>query len=270
MELTMTLPTLIVIGLSILVSFAIPIALFIVLRGKWIADIKPFVAGASAMIVLGIGVEILFGTFFLPTKIGQVIVNRPWLYCLFMGALAALIHEPCRYLFNRFFLRGEMWNDGNALMFGAGYASLELITRALTGTVSDFQMALLVFQGNAPDILASLSGAELENATAVLTSLCSTPTLDFVLLTLQYCIGALGHMALAVLVWYAVKCKRVKYLGMAMGLGALMELGVSLVSSYTAQGLLVILVYGVLTAGTVYLAKKVWDEEYVDAFAEDR
>lgn len=270
MEYTMSLPTLIVLGLNLLLGFALPIALFILLRGKFICDIKPFVAGASAMIVFSIGLKILMGTLFLPTEAGQFILNRPWLYCLFLAALAALIHEPGRYLFNRFFLRGEMWNDGNALMFGAGYASLELISMALMSSVSDFQMALLIYQGNAASILESLSGIALENAEVALASLCSTSTMDFVLVTVQQCIGALGHMALAVLVWFAVKHKKLKYLGMAMGFGCLIELGLNLVGSYSSEGLLVVLVYGVLTAGAVYMAKKVWDEEFVDAFAEDQ
>lgn len=269
MEYTMGLPTLIVLGLSMLVSFAIPIALFISLRGKMIVDIKPFVAGASAMIVLGIGVDVLLGSFFMPTSAGQFIMYRPWLYCLFLGLVAALIHEPGRYFFNRFFLRGEMWNDGNALMFGAGYASLELISFALMSTVSSFQLALLVYQGGVSDVLAALSGEELENAQNVLAALCSTPVTDYVLLLLQQCLSALGHIALTVLVWFAVKCKNGRYMGMAMGLGFLMELGVNLISSYTSHGILVVLVCGILTAGTVYLARNVWNDEFVDAFAEE-
>lgn len=269
MELSISMPTLIMLGLNVLVGLVVPIFLFIQLRGKYVCDIRAFVAGCSTMIVFSIGVEVLLGTFFLPTAVGQVIMSHPLLYCLFVGVLAALIHEPGRWLFNRFFLRGEMWNDRNALMFGAGYGSLEMISVCLISAVNNFQLALVIYQGGGASLLEGLSDDQLAMAQDTLAALCSTSTLDYFLVMVQQCISLAGHVALSVLVWFAIKKKCVKYLGMAMGTAFLLELGVNLVSYYVPIGIVVQLIYAALTAGVAYVAKKVWDMEFEETIEDD-
>ena len=264
MEYTISLSTLLAIGANIFLGIAIPIALYVFFRKKYMCDNRVFVAGCSTMIAISLLAEMLISYFFLPTTAGQYIYERPWLYGLFVGLVAALIHEPGRYVCAKFFLRDELWNDHNALMFGAGYGSLIILSNMLMSSVSNFLLARMIAKGQVSVYLENLSPENLEVAQEALSTLCNTSVASYLMLTVEQCVSIAAHLGLTVLVWFAVQGgkKKVKYLLLAMGLNFVLASVTCFAGGYSASAALLLLLQAMLTAGIVYVSMRVWKKEF--------
>lgn len=264
MEYLVNLSTLIALGINIFMGIAIPIALYVLFRKKYMCENRAYIAGCSTMIAIGLLVELVISYFFLPTAVGQFIYERPRLYALFSGLIVALIREPGRYVCTKYFLQDELWNDHNALMCGAGYGTLSMLTSVLVSSVSNFMLARMIAKGQVSVYLENLSPENLEAAQAALSTLCNTSAIFYLMLTVKQCLVIAANMAFTVLVWFAVQGgrKSKKYLLLAMGLNFVLESVLSLVGGYTESFAVLLILRAVLTAGVVYLTVRVWKKEF--------
>lgn len=264
MEYVLSLWTLITMGVNLLMAVVVPIVLYAVFRGKFEGDNRAFLAGCSTMIAIGLVVQMLINYFFLPTAVGQFIYSRPWLYALFMGLVAALIHEPGRYLCIKLFLRDEIWNDHNALIFGAGYGSVSILASALMSTLVNFLMVRMILSGQVDYYLENLTGDGLAAAKDALTTLCNTPASTYLLYTVEQLLVIADNIALSVLIWFAVQGgpKRRSYLLMAMAVNFLLQCLVIGAKCYASSFSMVQVFHGLLTVAVIYVAAGVWKKEY--------
>ena len=264
MDYSLSLSTLIALGANIFLAIVAPILLYIFVGKRHQCSGRVFFAGISTMIAFGVLVQMLINVFFLPTAAGQFIYERPVLFALFMGLVAALIHEPGRYLCVKYFVGEELWDDHNALMFGVGYGSAAMLVSMLTSSLGNFLMAQMIITGQANNYLQELPAEEMAAAMDSLETLCNTPLNDYLMIIVEPFIKTVAHTALSVMVWYAVQGgkKAVNYLLMAMGLGFVLEFAMAMVGSYVAEATSVQILYAVLTAGVAYVAVRVWKKEF--------
>ena len=101
-----TVPALSIAGMAIamLVSFALPIALFIYSKKKLYAKTAPFFIGCGVFVVMVVLLESLAHNLILGST-GTVITGNPLLYALYGGLMAALFEETGRYIAMRRFVK---------------------------------------------------------------------------------------------------------------------------------------------------------------------
>ena len=264
MEITLSLSTLIVFGAHILLALIVPVLLYFFFSKKCGCSGRAFFAGCSAMVAFGVVVPMIFNFAVWPTAAGQYICEKPWLYALVMALVAGLIHEPGRYLCAKYFLDDEVWDDYNAIMFGAGYGSVALLSSALSSALGNFLMAMTIVNGSIADYLSSLSGEELESVSTSLFVLCTTPMEEYIMLIVEPLIMTVGHVALSIMVWYAVQGgkKSGRYLLLAMALNFVLEYIMVLGANFADSNTMIQVLRAVLTAGVAYVAVQVWKKEY--------
>lgn len=263
-EITLSLSTLIVFGAHILLALVVPFLFYFFFSKKCGCSGRVFFAGCSAMVAFGVVVPMIFNFVLWPTEVGQYICEKPWLYGLVMALVAGLIHEPGRYLCAKYFLDDEVWDDYNAIMFGLGYGSVALLSSAITSALGNFLMAMTIVNGQIGDYLGSMSGEELEAVTTSLIVLCATPLEEYIMLIVEPLIMTVSHVALSVLVWYAVQGgkKAWHYLLLAMALNFVLEYAMVVGANYAGDGMTLQVLRALLTAGVAYVAVQVWKKEY--------
>ena len=109
-----------------------------------------------------------------------------------------------------------------------------------------------------------MSGEELEAVATSLVVLCNTPLEEYIMLIVEPLIMTVGHVALSVMVWYAVQGgkKAKNYLFIAMALNFTLEFGMTLAAAYAGDNLTLQVLRALLTAGIAYVAVQVWKKEY--------
>ena len=98
-------------GISLVVSAALPIGLCVFFRKAKKADLEPFFIGCGVMILFAFVLESFAHRFILNSKAGSVIMGNIWLYGLYGGAMAGLFEESGRFIAFKTVLRKKQNND---------------------------------------------------------------------------------------------------------------------------------------------------------------
>ena len=93
--------------ITCILSIGTPIALFLYLRFARKADVYPFFAGCSVMLLFAFILEQGAHSFILSFSAGETIRNNLWLYALYGGLMAGLFEETGRYLCFSFALKRD-------------------------------------------------------------------------------------------------------------------------------------------------------------------
>lgn len=271
MEVSLNLSTLIVFGAHILLALIIPVLLYYFFAKKLGCNGRAFFAGCSTMVAVGLVVPMILNYTLWPSSLGTYICDRPWLYALVMALVAGLIHEPGRYLCAKYFLEDEIWDDNNALMFGAGYGSVAILASMVKSALGNFLMAMTIVNGQIEGYLGNLSGEELESVSTSLYILCTTPIQEYVMLIVEPMIMTVCHVALSVMMWYALQGgkKARNYLYMAMAIYFAFEYIVTLSASYASDNMMMQVLRILLTGLVVYVARQIWIKEYKPVVIEE-
>ena len=98
MENITRVPALNMVGMvvSLLVSLAAVVAVFVYGRKKLRAPIASFFVGVGTFVLFALVLESLLHNLIYPTPLGQKIWGNTWLYALYGGAAAALFEETGR------------------------------------------------------------------------------------------------------------------------------------------------------------------------------
>lgn len=264
MEFTISLATLLALGITVLVGVAIPLVLYKLFRKKFNCDKMPFLVGCVVMVTFAFLLEQLIHGIFLPTGAGQYVYNHPWFYGLYMGVLGGLLEVGGRYVAFRWIIKDEKWNDYNALMFGAGYGGLEAVLVTALGMLSNFMVAMMVYNGQCQALMEGLTGDDLVAAQESISVLCNTSPFTYLLIPVERCATVVCHLSLSVLVWLGVKKHQggLKLLGLAALLHMLLETSTTIINSYTTNVLVVEIVVLAITAGMSAVTYKVWGQEH--------
>lgn len=246
-------------AISCLISFGVPIALFIYLRVAKKADIYPFFAGCTVMLLFAFLLESGAHRVILSSPIGDTIRNNIWLYALYGGLMAGLFEETGRYLAFSFALKRYRAKNVNALMYGAGHGGFEAIVIAGLTMINNLVWSSLINSGNISAITGSLSGEALTQAEQSISLLTTTPSYHFLLGGIERVFAIVLHLALSVLVWFAAKWDGKLHL---YGIAILIHFAVDAISvilSQTGVNLVIVeIAVGIATVAAALYARKVW------------
>ena len=191
-------------ALSLLVSLAAVIAVFVYGRKKLRAPVASFFVGVGTFVLFALVLESLLHNLIYPTPVGQKIWGNTWLYALYGGAAAALFEETGRIFAARTFLRRR--NDPvNAYMYGAGHGGVEALTVGVVTQISNLALAATINAGKAGDLLSPLSGAQYDSA---LAQLCGDGT-GFFLAGYERILAVATHICMSMLLFRGLRERRV-------------------------------------------------------------
>lgn len=205
-----TVPTLSIVfmGISCVVGFAIPVVLLLYFRIKKHADILPFFVGCAVMILFAFVLEAAVHRAVFSSPAGEKIRNTIWLYALYGGIMAGLFEETGRFLAFKTVLRKKRQNDSNALMYGAGHGGLESAFLLGITMINNIIWSVLINSGNTEVLTGALSGDMLKQAEEAIGGLLATHSYEFLLGSVERIFAVVLQIALSVLVWFAAKYRK--------------------------------------------------------------
>lgn len=200
-------------GIAALLSFCIPLALFLWYRKRRKADLLPFFIGMAVMFLFALVLESLVHQLVLNVlPVGQVILNNIWLYALYGGLMAGLFEETGRFIAFKTVLKRCQTRDVNALMYGAGHGGIEAAMVLGGAMISNIVIAVMLNLGLASLLTATANEATLPQLEAVFDALKTTAPASYFIGLIERVIAVPLQIALSVLVWFAAKKKRKWYL----------------------------------------------------------
>lgn len=243
------------------ISFGVPIALFFYLRLVKKADIYPFFAGCTVMLLFAFILESGAHSLVLSSPAGSAIRGNIWLYALYGGLMAGLFEETGRYLAFSFALKKYRAKNVNALMYGAGHGGFEAMVIVGLTMINNIVWSFMINSGRIAELTGSLTGDQLAQAQQSIGLLISTPSYQFLLGGVERLFAILLHISLSVLVWFAVKWEGKLYLyPMAILLHFAVDAAAALMSGLGVNVVVIEAVVAFLTTAVAFFARRLWRE----------
>jgi len=258
-----TVPTLSIMfmAVSALIGIAIPVALFLVFRKKYMADVLPFFIGCAVFIVFALLFESFVYQLIFATDAGKAMVNNIWVYGIFAGLMAGLFEETGRYTAFKTVLRKKRGNNRNALMYGAGHGGFEAIYLLGASMISNIVMAVTINAGMSDKLTTGVTDpAALQRINATIAALTGTAPTVFLVGSVERFAAVALHISLSVLVWFAAKNggRRFWLYPLAIMLHAFADAAAVILSQYTSNLWLLEGAVYFISACCVVIATVVW------------
>lgn len=243
------------------ISFGVPIALFIYLRLVKKADIYPFFAGCTVMLLFAFILESGAHSLVLSSPAGSAIKGNIWLYAIYGGFMAGLFEETGRYLAFSFALKKYRAKNVNALMYGAGHGGFEAMAIVGLTMINNIVWSIMINSGRIAELTGSLTGDQLAQAQQSIGLLISTPSYQFLLGGVERLFAILLHISLSVLVWFSVKWEGKLYLyPLAILFHFAVDAAAALLSGLGVNVVVIEAVVAVLTTAVAFFARRLWRE----------
>ena len=239
-------------GVSLLVSVAIPLILFFYFRKKKRADILPFFIGCAVMVLFAFVLEGGLNFAVSRTALGDRLTRNVWALAIYGGLMAGLFEETGRFLAFRTVLKKYQYKDMNALMYGAGHGGIEALAILGIASINNIIYSVLINTGHTAVLTGPLSGDLLRQVEEAIQTLITTPSYQFLLGGVERILAVVLQISLSVLVWFAAKTKERRYLyPVAILLHCVIDAVVVLMSG---SGVSPLLLEGVLAVEAVVIA----------------
>ncbi len=253
-------------AISALVGILIPIILFIVIRKKYKADIKPFFVGVAIFILFAFIIERFFHSIILTSNIGLIIQKNIWLYGIYGGVMAGLFEETGRFFAFKTVLKKNLSNDRNALMYGAGHGGVEAFIILVFSMISNIVIAVMINNNMAEQLISGVTDeVQLQTIYKTFETMSQTPSGDFLMAIIERIAAVSIHISLSVLVWFAVKNggKFFWLYPLAILLHAFVNAFSVILAQYVPSVWIVLVALYLLSASFVVIASKVWKKNAV-------
>ena len=239
----MTIPAASIAGMvfSLVVSFALPIGLFVYAKKKLGAKTAPFFIGCGVFFVMVLMLE---------AAIHRIVFQ--------LAGEAALFEETGRYIAMRFLVKPM--DFPNAFMYGAGHGGVEAMLLCGVASISNIAGAVMINSGTMSAQLATLDAEKAADTAAALSALWTTPSLTFFAGGVERIIAVVLHLSLSILVFQSIRKKSQKDLLNAYLFHFVID-SLSVLLSAVASVWVVELVVALVTGGAVLMAKYACMEE---------
>ncbi len=267
-----SVPTLSIVFMAITAMFGIviPVVLFLIFRKKYKTDIAPFFIGCAVFFVFAIILEGIINTLIFTSGVGKTIQGNIWLYGIIGGFMAGLFEETGRFTAFKTVFKKYRANDKNSLMYGAGHGGFEAFFILFFSMLSNIIISLMLNAGMTNMLTAGVTDeAMLQNLSNVYQTLSQTPSITFLIGTIER-IGAVAlHISLSVLVWFAAKKGGMCFwfYPLSILLHCLVNAVAVIMSKYVASLWLVEVMIYIMSACCALIALKVW-KKYSSSYEE--
>lgn len=255
----MTIPAASIAGMvfSLVVSFALPIGLFVYSKKKLGAKTAPFFIGCGVFFVMVLMLEAAIHRIVFRLA-GEALTGSVILYAVYGGLMAALFEETGRYIAMRFLVKPM--DFPNAFMYGAGHGGMEAMLLCGVASISNIASAVMINSGTMSAQLATLDAKRAADTAAALSALWTTPSLTFFAGGVERIIAVVLHLSLSILVFQSIRKKSQKDLLNAYLFHFVID-SLSVLLSAVASVWVVELVVALVTGGAVLMAKYACREE---------
>ena len=255
----MTVPAASIAGMvfSLVVSFALPIGLFIYAKKKMGAKTAPFFIGCGVFFVMVVMLEAAIHRIVFQLA-GEALTGSVILYAVYGGLMAALFEETGRYIAMRFLVKPM--DFPNAFMYGAGHGGVEAMLLCGVASISNIASAVMINSGTMSAQLASLDAKKAADTAAALSALWTTPSLTFFAGGVERLLAVVLHVSLSILVFQSIRKKSRKDLLNAYLFHFVID-SLAVLLSAVASVWVVELVVALVTGGAVLMAKYACMEE---------
>ena len=247
-------------GISLVVSAALPIGLCVFFRKAKKADLEPFFVGCGVMILFAFVLESFAHRFILNSKAGSVIMGNIWLYGLYGGAMAGLFEESGRFIAFKTVLRKKQNNDANALMYGAGHGGMEAFIILGITSINNILYSVLINTGRTSVLTGPLSGEMQTQVEGAVQALITTPSWHFLLGSVERILAIIVQISFSVLVWFAAKEKKRVYLyPITILLHLIVDAAAAILAGKNVSLVLVEALVAAFAVISVLIAGKTWE-----------
>lgn len=189
---------------NIIISFGLPLGCILYLLIAKKRAFIPVLVGAAVFVVFQLIIRIPLIQFLAPMDWWADMVQRPWLFGIFLGLTAGLFEEFGRYIGYRSLLRGRSrWIDGFA--FGVGHGGIEAMVLVGYANINNLVLSQMINSGQTEQISALLPPGTAEQIVAQLTT---TQPFDLFLGGFERICAFTIQIALSILVLMAVRKRR--------------------------------------------------------------
>ena len=242
---------------SLIVSFALPIGLFVYAKKKLGAKTAPFFIGCGVFFVMVLMLEAAIHRIVFQLA-GEALTGSVILYAVYGGLMAALFEETGRYIAMRFLVKPM--DFPNAFMYGAGHGGVEAMLLCGVASISNIAGAVMINSGTMSAQLATLDAEKAADAAAALSALWTTPSLTFFAGGVERIIAVVLHLSLSILVFQSIRKKAPMELVRAYLFHFVID-SLSVLLSAVASVWVVELVTALVTGGAVLMARYACMEE---------
>lgn len=246
---------------SLVVSFALPIGLFVYAKKKLGAKTAPFFIGCGVFFVMVLMLEAAIHRIVFQLA-GEALTGSVILYAVYGGLMAALFEETGRYIAMRFLVKPL--DFPNAFMYGAGHGGVEAMLLCGVASISNIASAVMINSGTMSAQLATLDAEKAADTAAdtaaALSALWTTPSLTFFAGGVERIIAVVLHLSLSILVFQSIRKKAPMELVRAYLFHFVID-SLSVLLSAVASVWVVEIVVALVTGGAVLMARYACMEE---------
>lgn len=212
--------------ISRIMGIILPILILIIWKRKFNrkGSLKPAIVGAVTFILFSQVLENIPKLFFFNgvTSISKYVWTHAWAYVLVGCLLAGIFEEVGRYVAFRFFLK-RYRNNQDAITYGIGHGGIESILVLGITAISSIRIAIAVNNGELLSLTGQMNEIQLKSLELQIATLSSYGVIRMFVEVIERVIAMILHISLSVVVFYAVKENKKKYLLQAMILHAVFD-----------------------------------------------
>ncbi|MGV8980789.1 YhfC family intramembrane metalloprotease [Clostridium sp.] len=208
--------------ISIILCAGFPIAIVIYMYKKYGTSWKVVLMGAATFII---------SQPVLRLNILKALNNSIWfninvmqdymLYSIFLGITAGIFEETARFICFKFFLKNKyQWHNG--IVFGAGHGGVEALIFILPVCINNLIYSLSINSGKFEAMLTT-SGIASNVIVQMKASLINAKSYLFLITGLERVFAIIIHIAMTLMVLYAIKYRKNIYLLYAILFHALLD-----------------------------------------------
>lgn len=204
--------------MSVVLPTAVAIFVFIKCKSSW----KAFFTGAVVFVVSQPVLRLpLLNYLGYTTWFTLLASTNVVLHSLILGVSAGIFEEIGRFIGIKLMLKNRLqWKNG--LMFGLGHGGVEALIFSGMSYLTTLGNSLLINSGKF-DSTAALSGASKQLSDQIKSSLINTAPAYFLLGGVERVLAVILHVSMTMMVLYAVKSRKLKYLLYAVLFHALLD-----------------------------------------------
>lgn len=232
---------------SLLVSIALPIGGIIFLKKKYNVSLKVFFIGAAAFFISVQILEAPIHSYFLKlnSSTAEFLLSTPAAYMLYGGLMAGIFEETARFICFKFILKERDVVSG--ITYGVGHGGIEAILIGAISSINSIVYATLINKNAFQSMMeAALVPKDVINSTY--SQFVNSSSIMWLMPGIERIIAVMIHIALSIIVLYAVKERKYIYYVIAILLHAIIDFPAVLYqvgvikNVFIVEGILVILV----------------------------
>lgn len=217
---------------TLLISFLFPVVLGVFFIKKYRTGVKPLLTGMLVFIIFALILEqaMHFLVIGQPTALANTIKSSPWLYGAYGGLAAGIFEETGRLLAFLIILKNCRKRE-HGIVYGIGHGGVESILLISSTYVNNIIISVMINNGMRDSLKATVSPEQTVLFNEQLDALINTDFYVFLIAGIERIFTVIIHIALSLLILYAIKNKKYIFFILSILLHALLNFPATVIQS---------------------------------------